>query len=69
VIDVANLLARIHVDQHGHRWIRSCGQGSGPDQQEDGGTPGPLTSRRPWELSPGSSSKIHCERSRSYSDA
>jgi hypothetical protein len=43
VIGITILLARIHVDQHGHGPIPTCQQGSGPDQQESREKPGPLT--------------------------
>jgi hypothetical protein len=47
VIGITILLARIHVDQHGHGPIPTCQQGSGPDQQESREKPGPLTLRCP----------------------
>ena len=45
VIGVSDLLARIHVDQHGHRWIHPADREAAPTYTKMQEKPGPLTSR------------------------
>ena len=68
VIWVPDPLARIHVNEHSHRGkSHLAATGSGPDQL--GGTGEAEAARfRLWEVCPGSSHKILCERNRSYSE-